>query len=106
MEGIKNSTAYGVGTLESVLRESKSPGAKSFEVLNQYTKTNETVKLNIYQRLKLAFGSPVVESNRRYSGWNSALPFYVFKYNVRGETKLMLDYLHGHDDHFHTDFVE
>jgi hypothetical protein len=78
---------------------------KRVEVLNQYTKRKETVNLNIRQRLALAIRCyEVKESVRRYEGWRDT-PFYLFKYRENGKTYTMLDYHHGHDDHFHIDFL-
>jgi hypothetical protein len=78
---------------------------KCVEVLNQYTDQKETVKLNLRQRLALAVGRfEVQESTRRYEGWKDT-NFYVFRYKTNGKTYLMLDYHHGYDNHFHTDFL-
>ncbi len=105
MEAVKGleKALIGQKTLSFSVRVAKE--GKDIEVLNQYTDRKETVKLNLYQRIALVLGiGRVKESVRRYEGWSGSIPFYVFKYRINGETFLMLDYPHGYDRRFRTDF--
>ena len=96
-------TLWGPGKLLS--NDPVSTKGKDVRVLNQYTNSSEMVKLDLYQRLALALGKYVKESERRYEGWSGSLPFYVFEFRAGERKYLMLDYSHGHGSgYFNVEF--
>jgi hypothetical protein len=69
-------------------------GNLEFEATNLYTHEPEKLKISLLQYVRLRLGSTIGLGERKYSNWNSSVPFYLFRCK---HGRLCVDYAHSYD---------